>query len=390
MISPAFIDDLIAILKTHRRNTGFSFYIPNNETFVDLFTITFFASLKKEEGESIKFKLVIVDKQHLDDFVAINKVYPLDTDIQFQIESIIKIAPAHNAQETALVIVVDESTRGLKIYGFFQVKKLYKKTLYKAISDSCLEETFPDNILISTTDVGNVKIYVSGTAIGSMIDGKFVNASRSSFTDKSLGYHLDKHCRSHELYSRFGKNYLHIYKEIIKKLLAEAARRGHGSTIVLIAPSDIEGASIYYKPRYILKETINLTWPIWKSLQVGNESDDCEKNALDIINNIVMLAQLATVDGALIMTHDLELLSFGATLKAGQWDGSVLTGPDGSGNGAGKDYQFSRLGTRHNSAIAFASQCKSSYVFVISHDGPIRAFLSYSDEFVTCWPDCTL
>jgi hypothetical protein len=45
---------------------------------------------------------------------------------------------------------------------------------------------------------------------------------------------------------------------------------------------------------------------------------------------------------------------------------------------------------RHNSAINFAAQCDGSTAFVISQDGPIRAFIRLNDETVLYWPDCTV
>ena len=57
---------------------------------------------------------------------------------------------------------------------------------------------------------------------------------------------------------------------------------------------------------------------------------------------------------------------------------------------AGIHFRLSRYGVRHNSAINFAAQCDGSTAFVISQDGPIRAFIRLNDETVLYWPDCTV
>ena len=89
-----------------------------------------------------------------------------------------------------------------------------------------------------------------------------------------------------------------------------------------------------------------------------------------ILEHLQRLAQLSTVDGALILTSALELVAFGAKLQAPTWNGKPLLGPDGWGNASGDTFSSQRYGTRHNSAIDFAAACKGSIVFVISQDGP--------------------
>jgi hypothetical protein len=108
-----------------------------------------------------------------------------------------------------------------------------------------------------------------------------------------------------------------------------------------------------------------------------------------ILEHIQRLAQFSTVDGALILTSELELVTFGAKLQAPPWEGQVLYGPDGWGNISGGTFPAQRHGTRHGSAINFAAACQGSIVFVISQDGPRRAFAKSDEGPVLCWPDCT-
>ena len=103
------------------------------------------------------------------------------------------------------------------------------------------------------------------------------------------------------------------------------------------------------------------------------------------------LAQLSAVDGALILTRELELVAFGAKLHVpNKWTGKTLEGPDGFGYPSRNAFAAQRYGTRHNSAINFAAECEGSTVFVISQDGPIRAFIRFNEDTVLYWPDCTV
>lgn len=389
MISDIFINDMVKVLETYKRNKGANFYIPGSESFKLIINTAFFTSLKKEEGNSIKFSLLMINVSNEDEFINNNNVLRFDLNFNYKIDNLVKIAPAHDADQSVLVVSIDETTLDINIVGLMAIKNNYDENLLNAINDGCRIKSIPDNVILSALDLGQLQVSVSSTDIGKMIDGQFVMASRSSFSDISLGYHLKKPIVSHELYKQFGKNYWDLYRTIVTRLLTEAASRGHGSTIVILDSSNIDDARNYYEPRYKFRDTFDLNSLILKALEDGIDSENCVENANKIIDNIVLFAQLATVDGALIMTNNLEFESFGATLTAPQWDFDILTGPDGFGNGAGRPYLSKRLGTRHNSAIAFAGKCKGSCVFVISHDGPIRAFIT-SDEYVLCWPNCTL
>ncbi|MDP2799592.1 MAG: diadenylate cyclase, partial [Deltaproteobacteria bacterium] len=101
------------------------------------------------------------------------------------------------------------------------------------------------------------------------------------------------------------------------------------------------------------------------------------------------LAQLSAVDGALILTNELDLVTFGAILHAPKWSGATLIGTDGFGATSEEQFPAQRYGTRHNSAINFAAECEGSIVFVISQDVPIRAFVRSNEKTALCWPDCT-
>ena len=106
-----------------------------------------------------------------------------------------------------------------------------------------------------------------------------------------------------------------------------------------------------------------------------------------IIERLSVLAQLSCIDGALLLTSNLTVVSFGATLRAGEWHGDVIIGPDAFGGG-GQLFNVKTYGTRHNSAINFIGECPRAVGFVISQDGMIRGFVRKDEHTILCWPDC--
>jgi DNA integrity scanning protein DisA with diadenylate cyclase activity len=101
------------------------------------------------------------------------------------------------------------------------------------------------------------------------------------------------------------------------------------------------------------------------------------------------LSRFALLDGAVLLTSEFELVGFGAKLRAEPFKENVIEGADGFGGG-GQPFDFSRLGTRHNSALAFVAAVAGTVAFVASTDGPIRGIGRQMDGRIHCWPDCRL
>jgi hypothetical protein len=99
------------------------------------------------------------------------------------------------------------------------------------------------------------------------------------------------------------------------------------------------------------------------------------------------LARLASLDGAVLLTPDFELVGFGARLRAPEWGGTIMEGPDGLGGG-GRPFDASRLDARHTAAAAYIGAVPGAVAFAASADGPIRALARKGFGPIQCWPDC--
>jgi hypothetical protein len=121
----------------------------------------------------------------------------------------------------------------------------------------------------------------------------------------------------------------------------------------------------------------------WMSMSFVTKAEALIRARLDAF------ARLASVDGALLLTADFQLVGFGAKLHAPPWNGTVFEGLDGVGGG-GQPFDFSRLGTRHTSALAYVGAIERSVAFVVSADGPIRGLARKGFGPIHCWPDCRL
>jgi hypothetical protein len=95
-----------------------------------------------------------------------------------------------------------------------------------------------------------------------------------------------------------------------------------------------------------------------------------------------LVAMLANVDGAVVLTDELEILGFGAEIS-----GALPEVPsvDRSLDLEGKERireRTDRVGTRHRSAYRLCQSLHAALIIVVSQDGGVR-FIRWQDERVT-------
>jgi hypothetical protein len=193
--------------------------------------------------------------------------------------------------------------------------------------------------------------------------------------------------------------YFRKYIKCFDYLLGEASRRGHGATIVVIPDKQIAECKEHFAPEISFDGDLKIEYLLIEMLKAEHgskleHSDDHFRRHINLeiynkecADRLSLLAQFSAIDGALVLSSRLEIISFGATLTAPEWKGNVLVGPDGFGGGGGA-FDTLKLGTRHSSAIDFVGKCSGCICFVLSEDGPIRGLAKESDQTVLCWPDC--
>jgi hypothetical protein len=203
-----------------------------------------------------------------------------------------------------------------------------------------------------------------------------------------LGKHVHSAIQKDPLFASHGNQYWLYARDAMELLLSEASLRGHGGTIVLL-PSYLSPSSGLYATKYGLTGAFGLQQALKRCIENERHIEfgiAYRKVANEIIQRI---AHLSAVDGALLVTFGFDVVAFGATLTAPRSTFSAIVGPDGYGSARNTPFEINRYGTRHRSAFDFASAQRGSIAFVISQDGPIRAFHREDETTVCVWPDCT-
>jgi len=364
--------------------------LPPFHILKEVVEIAYLASLEREEGRPIRFALVMVGPSTDRDAMAARQeseyLFHLKNPLPLSVDSITKFAPALDPAISAMAVGPTGEGEEMSIWGVFTFSPtehpfseipvwVYGEMGYR-----------PDYFTVYANDAGSLVISRHHNQIGRILNGDFLPATPSPFTVRSLGRYLMEAIKDQPLYKTYGAAYWRIYRDVIEMLLSEAAARGHGSIFIFLPAGNRQEK--YYLSRFHFQERVGIQPLLGQLLQ--NDLDVSTSIAVrkTVAERIRFLSQLGVIDGAVILTTELDLICFGAMLIAPAWKGSIITGPDGFGEGGGEPLNPGRLGTRHNSGIAFAGAYEGSIVFVISQDGPVRVFMRAEGRTLLYWPDC--
>jgi len=203
-----------------------------------------------------------------------------------------------------------------------------------------------------------------------------------------------------------------VTQQMVRRLVSTVRGARHGGTIVTVAPSRAEEilTDRYVALKHAFREgeprrrfrTLILgimnrlarvhgkgeeaSYPRTIGWEEYAGSEDRHLSELDeaIFEFAHLVAGLAAVDGAVVMTRRFELLGFGGEIS-GELPAvtSVRKALDLEGERTARE-GIEGVGTRHRSAYRLAGALPDALVVVVSQDGGAR-FVRRQGEAVTCW-----
>jgi hypothetical protein len=369
--------------------------IPDFDSVRVLIETAFLASLKREEDRSIPFSLSLLQRDEIDEEQRTSGRSQLVMNFEIteplSVESILKLAPAFDPDMTSLAVERRDDGAQYQIWGALNYSPTTNRFREIPVVIPELIHTRPDVLTLSVRQPGSLLVSRAYNQIGRFVGGEFIRATPWPFASESMGSFLIRAVHTHSLYNRSGNEYWFIYRDALGYLLSEVTSRSHGATIVLIPQRSLQH---YEHERrftfeYRFSRELGLRDLFIRLIEgpPGSISGQIALRKL-IKERLQLLAQLAAIDGALLLTDELDLISFGVTLNAPVWEGTVLIGPDAFGGG-GDIFAHTKLGTRHSSTIDFIGKCPDCVAFVVSEDGPIRGIVQRDSSTLLCWPDCT-
>lgn len=369
--------------------------IPTLRDFTVLIETIFVASLKREEERFPKFSVVLLAEKDKDTEQVSSsfkqEILVLDSRLAFNPESLAKLSPACDPQIGAVIVSPpkDESESyeiwGLMFFGptpnrFDEMPAYNEFTMFR-----------PDVLTVTAVSPGSLVVSRRDNQIGRFVFGIFSPATPTPLVAPGMLDCIISSIRNNPGYLRYKNLYVQIYLSALEYLLREARARGHGGTIIMVPKNKVNECETGFQARYSVQGILRIEESIEQILSLPQS---CERvlylsYTRGVASRLNFLAQLACVDGALLLSNHLEPIAFGATLTGPKWLGNVVVGPNAFGGG-GQGFDLSKLGTRHNSAANFVGALPDCYGFVLSQDGPIRGFIRKDVDTLYCWPDCTM
>lgn len=320
------------------------------------------------------FSIALVSDDEATEFGRHQTLFPLifERQIPFASSTLPKVAAAFEPEISTLAVKWQPSSDDLIVWGVFPHQRRARRFSELSCGVSGQAPYRRDCFTAISRGRGSFAIARGDSLIGSFQAGYFVAASPTVLTAKSLGDHLITLINQDTLFQAHGNYYWHEVRDAVELLIREAAYRGRGGTFVLL-PSGSNSAATPYEVNCVLRDSYGLRTPLGRCLSERSSENSDESG--------VKASALRQVD-------ELETITYGAKLTASPSTATPLTGADGWGANEGKPFDLHRYGMRHRSAFDFVATCPGSIAFVISQDGPVRAFRRMSPGVVQVWPDC--
>jgi hypothetical protein len=329
---------------------------PSTEDLSNLIDVSFWASLKKEEGRPVRFSIAFQDPDRSD------RAFVFEGSEEFNIERVVRLAPSLEETDRYLGVWPDKDK--LRIWGW----------------------CYPDRpILFWLNALGPGQIEIATWNTRALIDG-----SRTEFVTSinqlalSLRSKISPNDPEDSTDLHFVTNF-----EVVLSIAQTMRSLGHGGTLLVLPQGSgdwrkrIDRAYFPKSPFQQGKEDLQrLKLGIAQGNRPGNKlfsafSEPNQSLRQSLLRSVEYIARLTAVDGAMILTWDLDVLAYGAKIRSLQSPKWYFQREPFEGNTWRKKEQAG--GTRHQSAASFVSKQKDSVAFIISQDGNVT-MLFYDDK----------
>lgn len=336
--------------------------IPQKRLVEQLIIDSFWASCRKEEERNLTFRVAFRSPSDATGSFEFKQHKKFDTD------SLVKLCLAVDPSRYVIGVTESKEHGDLRIWGF---EPRFQPKPWSPFGPSHGET----GVVLHADKPGRLIVRKEGATF-CIIEGKetiFVDSSHLNRIAKPWT-RLYPNDRSHEGPSGL----LHIVSEINSL---------HHGGILIVAPEKSSWRQALYGPiRYEGNTGVDFAKQIYDELcaeRASASKDGWYKYLLAVANKdkqmfhqaLGVIAQLAAVDGAIIISPEFRILGFGASIKSKSEPQLKLISL--KHNEPMRDEPFAFLqGNRHSSAARFAMEVQESIVFVVSQDGEISLMMA--------------
>ncbi len=397
--------------------------LPEPPVLEHLLSVCFQASLLRDEDRPVRFRLIY----RAPDRFPPDKGPPhglhrllFDDLLPFTERELRKLSPSVDFHGSLVGVWLDERN-GLAIWGIVHSGLRWTQNLY---GGGKLIQPLPKSLVVNVTNPGRITVSKgsadlatlnSGRIVSTSLtvsDSKWISSAFDSLADEELALHKDFRNRATKPWASIDPGFFRIMrKQVLMRIVGKIRANRHGGTLIFIPDELIDellkpNSYLKFKYRFVSEEprrrfrtlvvrTANELAESYGShdnpeKEVGWTDYLASKNQIlssldeSVFEWAHLLAGMAQVDGAVVITQRLELIGFGAQIS-GKLDriDSVAHALEPEGC----EVRIERtdcVGTRHHSAYSLCNGLHDVLVVVVSQDGTAQ-LVKWNRSMVTIW-----
>ncbi len=434
----AYARDLALYVSDHWGDTRFSELggvndcspgdpLPDQNTLDHLISCCYQASLMKEEGRPVRFRLILREPGCFDSNdgpptglhrVLFGEPQPFD---EYKLQ---RLSPATDFYRT-LIGVRHVAHEDLQIWGIVHSGSRWVQNVY---GGRMIAPALPLSLIIYVTDPGRITVCKGPLTIATLNRGQVISpahevfdsawlpASFASVRTRLWKLHLAAKEAAKEPWANLDPSIANtIAQQVARRVISYVRNSGHGGTILVIPP-DMAGQVIeensYLSIEYRVSDeatrkrfqTLLLSLMNTLAEEYGRKANKgkpigwdeyvaSNEESLALLDEAVfdlahLFADLTSVDGAVVFTEGFELLGFGAMISVGLKGAKTVARALDIEGIHREPVSSGSFGARHRSVFRFCNAVHEAMAIVISQDRLVR-LVKWKEGMVTYWTHVT-
>ena len=397
--------------------------LPDREVLEYLISTCYQVSMMSEELRPQRFRIALCDPSEFPPELGppygfLRVVFQESR--AFHEYELLKLSPASEF-ESSLIGIRHDPAEGLRIWGLINSGTRWTQA-FQGGSKTIIP--MPDSLVLDITGPGSIRAYRGSTILAQLSSGRTIMPSTNvlhsrwiakrmeSFEKEMMEMHIRSRPGPDVARATVSENFVaRLYKQVIKRIISSIRNMKHGGTVIFL-PSDLIPRITSPNPHVFIKYIFRDEDPVrrlrWLTIGIMNQLARhygsaggrgkivgwseyiaaTSKTLLELdeafFESARFIANLAAVDGAVVLTKGLDLVGFGGVVKgAFSKEDIIARAMDAEGEQRVNE-RAEGVGTRHLSVYHLCREIPDVLAIVISQDGNTN-LVSWMNDCVTCW-----
>jgi hypothetical protein len=391
--------------------------LPDPAELSRVLSVCYHATLLREEGRPVTFRLALAEPDAFEAAAGppsgLHRLV-FSRPLGFDQHELRRLSPAAAFSRS----LIGASSMGQGIWGIVHSGPQWLQTVR---GGRATEQRIPSVPIVAATGPGRLLVSTGSVVLAELRDGRLSGSELDVFQARWMRRRIaEADCHHRAVHPRGGEELREpraevdsafgavLGEHVLRRVLATVRAAQHGGTLILIPQqrvSEFLSDGRYVQVKYTFhdeeprRRILTLMADITNELARAEEANEPRvgwsayeasraprlvemDEALFEVAHLV--ADLARVDGAVLMTDCLEILGFGVEIAGELPEVSRVARVHDLEATAKAWVRTDRVGTRHRSAYRLCQAVRDALVLVVSQDGGLR-FIRWCDQGVAYW-----